>query len=519
MIKAIIFLRVSSQKQTLEQQKTIVLKEALRDYKESEIIIIKGKESASKLADDERKTLTELKKAIETHKTIERVFLFSVDRLARKTTTVIDTVKYLASKHIDCYFHSPYQMHSLDVNGKLSLMTDMMLYFLGVGAEQEIMLKNERVAAKRELMKQNGQVYSGKVRFGYKKNKTTKEIEINEDEAQWVRYCFNQYATNKESLSTLGNELVIKGVFRDAKNSTKLERIRDILTNPLYSGRTGKRNNGFKYPPIVSCELQDKVITMLINNRVGEKKDTSTIYLAKGLLRDKSTNHLMILNRCSANFKTNGDATQKMSISINTIEHIIWENTMCHYGILMAFERNNNKKQYISKIEENNITINRLNGYVEYLEKEFRKLYQVYRKGLVPISDYEMDVKENRKKQSGFKAEIAKLQTENKQFEEIINNSKFKGTVNLTNINDFESMPDKNKKDLVNRIFKNVYLCKNTKGNYIIEFETVDFISNLGNIYEYWVSGGVCHLLKHRDGVPTFDISKGIKKKFKRQSK
>lgn len=520
MKKAIIFLRVSTQKQTLEQQQEVMLQQALKDYKESEIIIIKGKESASKLDADERKTLEELNRAIATYKTIERVYLFAVDRLARKTTIVIDTVKDLASKGIDCYFHFPYQMHSLGVDGKLSPMTDMMLYFLGVGAEQEILLKNERVAAKREYMKQNGQVYCGKVRFGYMKNETTKEIEINESEAEWVRFMFTQYATNNESLSTLADEMIRKGIFKDAKYSTKIERIRDLLTNPLYSGRMGHRNNGMKYPPIVTPELQDKVIAMLKANRKGEKKDTSTVYLAKGLLRDKTTNHLMILNRRGANFNTNADAPKRMSISINAIEHIIWVNTLHHFGILKAHERHNNKKQYMAKVEENNAIIERLNGYIEDLEKDFKRMYQVYKKGLVPIEEYEADVKENRKKQTAYKSDIAKLQTENKQMEEVINSSKFNGTLEVRSSDDLDSMPDENKKDLVKRIFKNVYLTKDAKDNhYYIEFETVDFIHNMGMVFEYWVRGGVPHLLQHREGMPTFDITKGIKKKIERIKK
>lgn len=66
MIKCICFSRVSSSShQDLDAQRAAIMKAALKEYKSNEIVEVKGKESAIKLSEEERRTLNELKEIVQ----------------------------------------------------------------------------------------------------------------------------------------------------------------------------------------------------------------------------------------------------------------------------------------------------------------------------------------------------------------------------------------------------------------------------------------------------------------------
>ena len=76
--KAVIFVRVSTEKQHLEGQEAALRKCALSDdFKESDIIYIGKKESGYKLEEDEREGLEELYKLIDKD-TIDTVYIWEL---------------------------------------------------------------------------------------------------------------------------------------------------------------------------------------------------------------------------------------------------------------------------------------------------------------------------------------------------------------------------------------------------------------------------------------------------------
>ena len=74
MKKVICFARVSTIVQDLQPQLDAVKRQIIADnYEESEIVVVKGKESAIKLKEEQRQTLNEMKQLIEENPTIEEV--------------------------------------------------------------------------------------------------------------------------------------------------------------------------------------------------------------------------------------------------------------------------------------------------------------------------------------------------------------------------------------------------------------------------------------------------------------
>ena len=84
MYKAILFCRVSSDKQTLDRQITDLTPVANRDgYTDSDIKVIQHKESATKNDIYNRKSIRELTELIESNP-IECVYVTEISRLARR---------------------------------------------------------------------------------------------------------------------------------------------------------------------------------------------------------------------------------------------------------------------------------------------------------------------------------------------------------------------------------------------------------------------------------------------------
>ena len=184
--KCICLVRVSTEQQKLEGQKEKVISAAISDgYKLEEIAVVEGKESAIKLQEEERETLNEMKNIIAQYPTIESVYVFAIDRLARKVSIILSVKDYLLKNKVNLVFLNPRKLATMIRNDKGVMvedeMTSMMLLFLGYGAEMEMKIKLARWKATKDIMRSNNQLTSGRPMFGYKKatNKTVERDEVN----------------------------------------------------------------------------------------------------------------------------------------------------------------------------------------------------------------------------------------------------------------------------------------------------------------------------------------------------
>lgn len=299
-IKAIVFSRVSSKGQSLKDQKNAVMKAALQwGYKDDEIIEVEGKESAVKLEEEKRETINEMKEYIDEYPTVESIFFFGVDRLARRVRVVVDVVDDLTKKDINCVFLNPTLIHTIDIiNGekRINSIAHLVLMFLGYAAEMEAKMFKARVANSKNILRQKGRIANGKPIFGYYA-KEDNSIGIKEDEAHLVRRIFNRYAEDNCSINMIYKELStdeevteITDYFRNGLKTTIYGRIRSILINKSYSGRPDRRNKrkySPTYPSIVDVELQDKCIAILNKNKSTSKKETK-----KHLLCERTNSQL-----------------------------------------------------------------------------------------------------------------------------------------------------------------------------------------------------------------------------------
>lgn len=84
-MKAILLVRVSTDRQEFDEQERIIYNQAIKDgYNDCDIMPIKEKESGIKLSEEERQGLNRMKEAIESDKEINCVYAWEISRIARR---------------------------------------------------------------------------------------------------------------------------------------------------------------------------------------------------------------------------------------------------------------------------------------------------------------------------------------------------------------------------------------------------------------------------------------------------
>ena len=100
-MKAILFIRVSTEHQEFEEQTKELTKKAIQDgYSVNNILTIAEKESAIKLSEEERSGIKKMKELIENDSSINCLYVWEVSRLARTKKVLFSVQDYLINKGI-----------------------------------------------------------------------------------------------------------------------------------------------------------------------------------------------------------------------------------------------------------------------------------------------------------------------------------------------------------------------------------------------------------------------------------
>ena len=120
-MKAIVLVRVSTERQHLDEQREEVVAMAKHDgYDDSNIILIENKESAIKIKDEtESLGLTKLFQLIENDSTINCVYAFELSRIGRKEDVNLRVKNFLIDHKVNLKLKEP-SMVLLDKDGSVN---------------------------------------------------------------------------------------------------------------------------------------------------------------------------------------------------------------------------------------------------------------------------------------------------------------------------------------------------------------------------------------------------------------
>ena len=160
---------------------------------------------------------------------IDMILTKSISRFARNTLDTLKYVRMLKEKNVAILFEEE-NLNTLTSAGEL------MLTVLSAMAQQESENISSHVLLGLKMKKDRGELIGYNGCYGYNYNLETKEITVNEQETEIVRYMFERYVEGVGS-STIAKELTAKGI-KTPKGNTKWceSTIRGILKNEKYIG-------------------------------------------------------------------------------------------------------------------------------------------------------------------------------------------------------------------------------------------------------------------------------------------
>lgn len=260
--KVAIYIRVSTIDQAKEGYSLEAQEKALKKWcvdREYEIFDLYADRGISGKDIEHRPEMNRLLKDAEEHK-FDIVLFWALSRFTRSVSDLYVTLAKFSKENIAMASYT----ESFDTT---SPMGRAMIGVVGVFAQLERELTSERVSAAMQERAEQGKRTCSEV-LGY--DLLGKDsLVINEDEAKYVRFCFEQYTRikNLSKVAVLANQLGYKG--KRGKSPTAWS-IQKIINCPIYCGYysyNGKKYKG-NFTPIIDAALFHKAQVIL----TGQKK-------------------------------------------------------------------------------------------------------------------------------------------------------------------------------------------------------------------------------------------------------
>ena len=315
-MKAILLIRVSTLSQDLQQQTERVMHQAIADGY-NEIVTIEEKESGSKLKEDERLGLNRMKEMIENDSNIECVYVYELSRLSRRANVLFSIRDYLIERKIQLVCLTP-MFRLLNAKKELDESSNIFFGIFAAMAENETMIRKSRT--ERGIQKLISEGKHGRCRplFGYAVDEQKYYIPHPEN-SKIVQMIYRLYGRGK-SIRRITIEIQERGYFPNVTFSDLLARVYKILKDERYTGIK-------PYPALIDKETYDAAY-ILRKSKCKEHK-TTTIYLCKGILKDKYTGQTLSPQKTLKRYSTLNinrlETFKQVSVRFDIIEPLILE--------------------------------------------------------------------------------------------------------------------------------------------------------------------------------------------------
>ena len=350
MAKAILLARVSTEKQSFDEQEKQLYDMAIADgYADSDIISIAEKESGIRLSEEQRKGLNRLKEVIATDD-VAVVYAWEISRIARKKKVLFNILDLLTSKKIQLKIFEP-NISLLKDDGTIDESSEMIFTMFAQMAESEMRNKAARFHRTKKAMAAEGQwVGGGKPHFGYYVDDNG-YYQINEEEAETIRTIFDLYVNGDMGYMRLAKEMTDRGY---PMTSAKIAK---IISDPVFTGehtmtRTFKGGikrtyNKRKWPVIIDKDTWAKATAKRAEGgKYGNK--SSNYWFANGLI---------ICPHCGRHWVVKGKKSYSCSnscgnaIGINLMDSLLWYETKLELETDLAFGAESKIAEYMKQIE------------------------------------------------------------------------------------------------------------------------------------------------------------------------
>ena len=465
--KAIIWLRVSTNKQELDSQKQDLVKLAkLEGYSEKDLIYIEGLGASAIKQDDLYKEIVDQLYSKLDSEPIADVYIWEISRLARVESVFDEIRDRLIRDKIQLTIYKPDTVKLLNHDLTVNSMTMLALKFSIWMAQMEMETKKERFARGRARNRELGKFNGGcnGTLYGYLVDDKNM-IQPCPSEAKVVKTVFELYSTGKYSVRSLAKELESRGIrFRGIKGSDS--KISGILTNPAYKGQG--TNSGFKL--IVSEELWNKCRDIRLGNDLGirKSKESRNTYLSVKILKckDCGSNYIASNDKfvCYHHVKKDrfidNPCNNSDSIKIAVMDQLILEvakeaeiRLRSKYSIQSLPSLREQLKELNEKLENIDVRVNEL-------ESDKKKIITLFRKNLYTEDDVDREQGKLTLKRFNIEAERERYLYERLDLESLIDDIVSGKPVNN---DDLEELTKIQQKELVQNQISQAMISKKGK--------------------------------------------------------
>lgn len=251
------------------------------------------------------------------------------------------------------------------------------------------------------------------------------KLEINEKEAEIVRFIFNEYSKGK-GYKAITNQINKLGYKTKKGNNFSVGSIRDILTNPVYIGEirynvrqnwSEKRRRNInpnpirvkgKHEAIIDRELWDKVQLILESKKGKPSRIYDGEYPLTGILRCPKCGAGMVISRttntladgtkkriayyCCGNWKNKGTSVcNSNTIRVDKANEYVFkkiEELVSNEAMIKAVVKNINKERK-DKMKPAKRLLGDIDKELEKLDKRKRKIFEAYEDDILTKEEFQ----------------------------------------------------------------------------------------------------------------------------------
>ncbi|EOU1766206.1 recombinase family protein [Clostridium perfringens] len=251
------------------------------------------------------------------------------------------------------------------------------------------------------------------------------KLEINEKEAEIVRFIFNEYSKGK-GYKAITNKMNKLGYKTKKGNNFSVGSIRDILTNPVYIGEirynvrqnwSEKRRRNInpnpirvkgKHEAIIDRELWDKVQLILESKKGKPSRIYDGEYPLTGILRCPKCGAGMVISRttntladgtkkriayyCCGNWKNKGTSVcNSNTIRVDKANEYVFkkiEELVSNEAMIKAVVKNINKERK-DKVKPAKRLLGDIDKELEKLDKRKRKIFEAYEDDILTKDEFQ----------------------------------------------------------------------------------------------------------------------------------
>ena len=252
---SLLYIRVSSEGQ--EDGYSLDAQEKLGyDYAQRKKLKIKRTWKVSESAwKKERTAFNQLVEYAKSHSEIRHIIFDVTDRMTRNDFDKLKIYQLITDHDKTIHFSRSNKSYN-----KNSSSDDMFMFDIEVAVAKKMSNDISKKSKMGMLEKAEQGLYPSVAPIGYKNNRATRLIEIDDDQAAYIKMAFTLMASGTYSLSMLEHKLYDEGLRNKNGNRIGKSAIHQMLKNPIYYGVfrwDGKMYEG-SHAPIISKQLFDK---------------------------------------------------------------------------------------------------------------------------------------------------------------------------------------------------------------------------------------------------------------------